>query len=79
MPLCIAEDNNLAKYFFSLLKYISRLPAAQFTFPVVETNTLIKMGGKNHAEKESASVKRILRGLKWANEALWQPGCILHI
>lgn len=52
MPLCIAEDNNLAKHFFSLLKYISRLPAAQFTFPAVETNTLIKMGRKKNMQKK---------------------------
>lgn len=45
----------------------------------METNTLIKMGvkkKKTHAEKEKASVKRILRGLKWVNEALGQPGYI---
>lgn len=54
MPLCIAEDNNSAKEFFPLLKYISRLPAAQFTFPAVETNTLIKMGEKTPCKKRKS-------------------------
>lgn len=76
MPLCIAEDNNLAKhFFFSLLKYISRLPAAQFTFPAVETNTLIKMGGKKKPKTKTCRKRKSLceKNLNRLEMGKWSP------